>query len=325
MKKVVSKQQWGELVYTHPNGRFLLRPNPQLLDEEPASEHPLVCNLILTSLCNWACPYCYARDVNAGSTEGLLQTLGVLRASPFLEVVLSGGEPLLVPGDVVTCIGELAGKGVVIDTNGALDPPPGLLRLLVDGAASLRVSVDAPDARGEADYRRARKLRSERAEKRDFDAKIDRIRKLVDAGVCVSVQTVVHGANTSRLTDLGNLLVTLGTRHWFLQPMLVFGHAHGGRASVRARDFDRSCSALRSTFTDDLEIHEKRDVRSNSVFLCDRDGIVYTQAEHSGDKVRVGHISEPQDFFTYVSRTDHTRRYATLDEDPETGSDSDGR
>ena len=312
MNNITRQEDWGSVIYRPPESTFVLKPNPQLGHEVPASSLPLVCNLILTVDCNLVCPYCYARDITAGTKEGLIPTLSKLRETSFMEIVLSGGEPLLVQSDVMLCIKKLEGKGIVIDTNGTIDLNDKLRALIRTSNVALRVSIDAPCPEMELPYRRSKHDSDIEIERRIYEEKIERIKELVASGIRVSVQTVVHDRNIASLEGLGRLIVKLGVSHWFLQPIRTFPMPKEDRKEVDAQTFEQLGHLLHDALGKSLGIHEKRDVRSNSVFLCDRDGFLYTQAENVNIKIKLGHLSDLNDFFSYVSRTDHTLRYASL-------------
>ena len=116
--------------------------------------------LTLTEACNLNCSYCYQR-ARHGRPMGLNTLQAALRLAHDLgrgeaTIVLSGGEPLLVPELVDRVIVE-AGSGdrkrlrIRLNTNGSLLRPPRLERLVAAGV-ELQVSCDGV---AEAQDRRA--------------------------------------------------------------------------------------------------------------------------------------------------------------------------
>jgi 7-carboxy-7-deazaguanine synthase len=98
--------------------------------------------------CNLRCVWCdtaYARAADAGQTVALADLVRQVCAFPTRFVVLTGGEPMSVPG-----IQELAaalqaeGRHVTIETNGTL-PPEGVACQLASLSPKLRSSSAAPE------------------------------------------------------------------------------------------------------------------------------------------------------------------------------------
>jgi 7-carboxy-7-deazaguanine synthase len=98
--------------------------------------------------CNLRCIWCdtpYAREADAGEAVALLELVRRVCACPTRFVVLTGGEPMSVPG-----IRELAaalqdeGRHVTIETNGTL-PPEGIACQLASLSPKLRSSSAAPE------------------------------------------------------------------------------------------------------------------------------------------------------------------------------------
>ncbi len=112
-------------------------------------------DLRITTACNERCTYCYV-DENAaaaaadiGDLEGALRILEEARHSGVASVVVTGGEPTLVPwlGDVLRAASALGFRQVTLQTNATRLAEDGFARTLADiEGLSLFVSLPAHDA-----------------------------------------------------------------------------------------------------------------------------------------------------------------------------------
>jgi MoaA/NifB/PqqE/SkfB family radical SAM enzyme len=115
-----------------------------------------VANLVVSSVCNRSCAYCFTTDQPRPAGEPFLplplfeERLEFLTRSDIREARLLGGEPTLHPrfGELVD-LARAAGKAVVVFTNGLM-PDKALTRLasLAPGECTVMVNVTAPDDGG---------------------------------------------------------------------------------------------------------------------------------------------------------------------------------
>ena len=113
--------------------------------------------------CNLRCPYCYNADLVTGSPPSPFSiediVLKIEKASRFIDgVVLTGGEPLLYPGEVIRLSKAIHDLGlkVKLDTNGLTD----LNATLISGNLIEQIAPDYIAMDVKADYDGYRDLAS---------------------------------------------------------------------------------------------------------------------------------------------------------------------
>ncbi len=189
----------------------------------------------LTDRCNLRCRHCYlgepaGRDLPLPGVEQLLEEFTELQG---LVLILSGGEPLLHPffWKLNDKLGETEFR-VVLLSNGTLITPEVARRLRVD---EVQVSLDGLEGshdliRGEGSFHRA----------------VRGIACCLEAGIGVSVATMLNRANLQDLEGLGRLLEDWGIEEWNVDYPAAAGrwaqetdlHA-GHRDASRYLDFSR--------------------------------------------------------------------------------------
>ena len=186
---------------------------------------PFVIGWELTLACNLRCRHC-------GSTAGVPrprelgpeEALALCDQFPALlvqEVDFTGGEPLLRPDwpDIVARLSRL-GIASKILTNGLELDEPTVRRLAGLGVAGVGVSLD-----GLTDTHDS--LRSRAG---CFAAAGAGIRRVLRAGLPLSVITTVHAGNVAELPAMLSLLLKWGVRSWQLQPLFPLGRSRGDGA-----------------------------------------------------------------------------------------------
>src|SRR5262249_5723758 len=145
------------------------------------------------------------------------QVIRTADAVPAMVGVVTGGEPLFRPERAERIISALAlKKSVVLDTSGVGDLAP-LLAPLQQHRVHVRVSLDSVDPRVNDAHRPASRQHLPLGTSAHAHA-VGTIRRILDAGIACSVQTVV----TSQNGDLGSLLrlrdflANLGVNTWVL-------------------------------------------------------------------------------------------------------------
>ena len=208
-----------------PEGDFLsycLEEGVLELSEEPrprdirigVNEVPSLRYLMVevTDRCNLRCRHCYLGD--AGSTDldpGILEALlDGFDDMGGLRLMITGGEPLLYPG--FPALNEaLAGRSFrpVLITNGTLLRGEDIASL---NFKEIQFSVDGLEEGH--DYMRGRG---------SFSRVMESLRAALDAGIDVSVATVIHARNLGELEVLGNTLSEMGVSAWNLEYPVVSG------------------------------------------------------------------------------------------------------
>lgn len=180
-------------------------PKPVRLPPSLAAPVPSLryLELQLTSRCNLACAHCCLGPASSDDLplEQALSALRQLEAAQGLRVLLTGGEPLLHPGfwELNERLPDHALRFVLL-TNGTLLTPEAARRLRVH---EVQVSLDGLEPghdvlRGAGSYRRARQG----------------LLVARDAGLAVSVATMVHRGNTGDFAAMARDLEALGVREW---------------------------------------------------------------------------------------------------------------
>ncbi|MHB8142981.1 MAG: radical SAM protein [Thermoleophilia bacterium] len=157
----------------------------------------------ITDRCNLVCRHCFGgaagkRELSLSRFERLVDEFVGLQG---LRLMISGGEPLL--HSQFAAINEIVdGKDLrtVLMTNGML-----LTRDVVRRLRFQEVQVSLDGMRDAHDY-----LRSAGA----FDRAVAALGLLADAGVQVSVATMVHSRNLDDFDALARMLAGLGVREW---------------------------------------------------------------------------------------------------------------
>ncbi|WP_229789511.1 radical SAM protein [Pilimelia terevasa] len=201
------------------------------LGELPPLTRPLLVNCFSTAHCPLRCVYCHADDlmIPYRDTERAREVDAVDRTAtliPALVAVVTGGDPIVAPVRAAQLIDRLSRhKRVVLDTSGAGDVDP-LLPALRRAGAHVRVSVDSADRRV---HDRARPINTRYLPRGTsaFDAAHATLRRLAEADVPCSVQTVVgrHNEDGDALRRLRDDLLDRGVRYWVLHAAVPAGKA----------------------------------------------------------------------------------------------------
>ena len=315
-------ETWGTLCYdvsTHQFSAEVMRD----VQEEPYVSLPVVLNVYLTLRCNMLCEHCVAKDMERylGSADGadLRVTdnlIDDINESPFMVVVITGGEPLL-PDLEPSLIGLLEGlenKGIIVDTNGTVLPSRGLIDQLREKQAMLRVSWDSPSPNIECELRKYRSGMYS-SDESYMEHKEELIRILLGEGLTVAAQTVLHGRNS---TDrhlpkrLPRKMKELGVNSWYVQRYIPsYKKKNASRYLLGIDAYEKALARIRRAATKlGIACHTKKDRRHNSVFLLAEDGQLFTQSDtRPGEKVCLGNIAHIENYFEFVSQSEHSVRY----------------
>ncbi len=319
------KESWGSIKYDTKLHEFIIN-NKSSNKGIPYVLRPLVLNVDLTFKCNMACIHCVARDMENQLSNGedadlkiTSKLISSINKSPFMVVVITGGEALLkgYEKSLIKLIAGLKKKAIIIDTNGTITPSKELLELFIKKDIMVRVSWDSPNPREEADLRKYPKNLYVNNEEY-LNMKVKLIKHLIKSGVEVAIQSVLHGKNyrDNNFYMLPHKLKFLGINKWYIQryiPTICNKNDEKYRLSIIK--YEESISKLESIATGlGIRCYTKKDRRHNSVFLLVKAGDIYTQSdEKTGGKILLGNINDidaMDSYFNYVSASDHTDRYA---------------
>lgn len=318
-------QPWGIIRYDIRNHTFSYREKESHSTAEPYAPIPVVLNVVVTRRCNMDCEYCVARDFTGIEEEDLVLSQNLIEwinASPFMLLVLTGGEPLLPPYDRVSIrlIDSVKDRGIILDTNGTVLPNQQTLSLLKRKKIMLRVSMDSVNPSEETQMRRSQRG-SGMDSRHSYQAKIDNISQFISSGINTSIQTVVWRKSEESLYQMIDWLSENGIRRWYLQRLIPSNRLKTPppRYAVSPKDYYPLVEKVaKKAALAGIECVPKMDLRHNSVFLLIADGVLYTQGAEPGQKIRLGSIREPIDYFDYVSAADHASRYYLADAIKET-------
>lgn len=292
--------------------------------EQEKLSNPITINWLITKECTHHCSYCYATDVM--NNENLIEENNLRHVSERilsykpLNVVISGGEPLLHANleDVIEC---LSGKtGIIIDTNGiCYERLKELLPTIIKNKIVIRISID--DLRVENEYK-IRSPKSKNISKTDnLFYPIKSLTMLMDNNVKTIVQTVLTQRNANDLYCMGDKLYVLGVRAWRIFEMQITPHnkinIELNKLNVRNRVKNKKESrqktihiigqlrkAQRSRWMDLNLIVTEKTSEPNNVFLVLPDGRIYTEGKHETGKI---HLNEKNPLSDLSSGAHFTR------------------
>lgn len=267
----------------------------------PKPKWPIVINWFITGNCPLACAYCYAEDLMRGKSKEPLKSdihdiaNKILSYNPLL-VVLTGGDPLFTP-NLSETIQQLYGKvGLMVDTCGYTFNE-NHLNLFKKYNVAVRISIDSeiPKVNKKqrflhSDYRKLKKNHND-----TLSAAVDALCQCLDAGITISVQTVVTKNNANDLEALGDKLIRLGVRSWRIHKVAPSNDSMRGYLKLLGSERQQK-NLYKHTFSNLLKILEGRWQRRmavqvtyneapNAVILVAPDGIFYTESNVKPSKV----------------------------------------
>lgn len=316
---------WGAIHYDTLTHKFSYEEKKRR-SGEPYPNVPVVLNVVITRRCNMDCQYCVAKDFTGIEQPDLVlspEMVEWINRSPFMVLVLTGGEPLMPPYDAVSIrlIESVRDRAVILDTNGTFMPDARVLSYLREHRVMVRVSMDSTSPKEEFDVR-CMATGNERDARAAYYAKQTNIKRFHSAGVYTAVQTVVWRTNLRPVKAMVDWLSDRGIKRWYLQRLIPSYRFKGTspRKTLKPEDYYPKVAAIAAKArAAGIECIPKMDLRHNSVFLLTANGVLYTQGAEPGQKVRLGTIKEKIDYFDYVSAADHAHRYylaETLDAKP---------
>lgn len=168
-----------------------------------------------TAACNLRCAHCRVEEDEGAPGDQLTfdQACGLLSDIASFSapvVVLSGGEPLVRPDIVeIARFGCELGLRIALATNGTLVTAEIAGELAAAGVAQSSISIDGADAAVHDAFRRIPGA---------FDAALEGMRTLQEAGIAVQINTTVARHNIDQIRDILGLAVSKGAcaLHLFL-------------------------------------------------------------------------------------------------------------
>lgn len=312
---VEREEAWGTLRYDTRRHVFTYSETAPR-GGEPYATQPVLLNVVVTRRCNMDCTYCVAKDFTGIEEEDLVLSADMIRwinRSPFMVLVLTGGEPLMPPYDEVSLrlINGVRDRGLILDTNGTILPDRRVLSILKKKRVMVRVSIDSSNPEEEIEHRRL-PGGHQAAALHTYYTKLANIERFVSAGICTAVQTVVWRKEQALGQKMVSWLRDRGVHRWYLQRLIPSYRvkAPQPRFYLTPAQYCSDAAKVASVaHSMGLECVAKMDLRHNSVFLLTANGALYTQGSAPGQKLPLGTIKDRIEYFNYVSQADHAWRY----------------
>lgn len=318
------KESWGSILYDTSCHEFRYQLGAEIdLSQPPYVSAPLVLNCYLTHKCNLLCRHCVARDMATYNQENLVVTpelITQINQNPAMVIVITGGEPLLPVNEVPlrSLISGLKDKGIVVDTNGTIRPSSSVLHLLKRKNVLVRISLDSMRPQDEICLR----CRGNEKESKDYYLqKLDNISYLAKSGVKLALQSVLHKKNYNDIKAIAEKMRSWNIRLWYIQRLIPTRTIHPSREKRKEKYF-LDTQVYEKTIDDIEKVSlaygirciTKKDRRHNCVFLVVGNGDVYTSSDNTHNRVYLGKIGYIEDFFAFVSSSEHSARYYSLHE-----------
>lgn len=182
--------------------------------------HPRYVVWELTLACDQFCTHCGSRAGGARetelSTQEALNVVAQLAAMGTRDLVLIGGEAYLHPG-FMTILKALKEAGIrPIMTSGGMGITAALAQeMAAAGMAQVSISVDGLDIAHDLI----------RGKKGSFEAALQSLRVLRDAGIPIAANTNINRVNRGDLEALFALLAEMGIQSWQVQITIPLGRA----------------------------------------------------------------------------------------------------
>jgi len=309
------KEAWGKLRYDTSQHRFSrIQTNGKAAT--PYVKEPVVLNVYLTMKCNMNCMHCVSKDFDQKddlvvSTE----LIDWINKSPFMVMVITGGEPLLpeYENQLIRLLTEIHGKGLVIDTNGTIFPSHSVIKAILNTGALVRISWDTPHPKGEMYFRHVKQPLTKLNYQENYEwykKKEDMIQRFRSAGVNLAVQSVVTKHNRESIFDMPEAMNKFSINQWYVQRFIPSHKATRKSLEVSSDEYGQITEKLITISHEmDIDCITKKDRRHNCVIMLVGDGSIYTQGENPGQKLPLGKINSDIRYFEYISSADHAERY----------------
>jgi len=213
-----------------------------------------------TNACNLECIHCYAdaeggleKEMSTGELLGLIDTLADLGV---LNVVLTGGEPMLRP-DIFGLMEHIVKREMSFNlfTNAVLLDEKKVARLKELGPEMVAVSLDGGSAET---YRKIRGSDT-------FDKVVESIRMLADAGLVVRINSTVYTDNIHEAEELLELSTGIGAHQITFDRFMDFGRGAAHTELMPPIDASRDIAFRLSKRTEQMMRGKRMELPSVSV------------------------------------------------------------
>lgn len=306
-KKLLRKSEKGKIIENIINeidfskGRLL--PTKDYWPGAPQEKlrNPITVNWLITKSCTHNCGYCYASDVIDNpeilETEDIEEVANNILDLKPLNVVISGGEPLL-HKKIIEIVNYLSGKtGIIIDTNGfCFERLEELLPIILKNKIVVRVSLDSLRVSKEFKIRKPKNSRITRLE--NLENSFKSLTLLLSNNVSVTIQTVLTKMNANELESMGDKLSKMGINVWRIFEMQTSSKKKEKYKPYILNDIDDKVNRKTNYFINKVENKSKNywefefcftkaNGDKNNVILVLPDGKFYTQAKHDIGKILI--------------------------------------
>ncbi|MDH6348907.1 MULTISPECIES: radical SAM/CxCxxxxC motif protein YfkAB [unclassified Brevibacillus] len=217
----------------------------------------------VTNLCNLRCEHCAVGDTLRYKDDPALPVDLILRrldeAKDLLTLSITGGEPMYSERTVKEVIQPIlryaADRGLRTQINSNMSMPFSRYELVLPYIDVMHISWNwsTPEEFHDIVYAKARQPVSGKQAEVQFERMMDNARKLAEAGVFVSAETMLNHRTWPKLETLHRQIQEMGSRRHEVHPMY---------ASDFARDLDvLSLDELRQA------IHRMLDVRNEDLWM----------------------------------------------------------
>lgn len=279
-------ENWGQISYDKEKDEFSAVVRAGV---KPVPSAPIGVGWVIIGSCNQECIICYgnaeALPRNTLSLSECLRVVDAIKDAGIMRVVISGGEPLLLP-HLPHVVQALAVKdiSVVVGTNGTLLSDENIEALR--GCTRIEISLDAPTAALN------NRLRPSRSVKGNAWAEAIRaIRLCLRLGIKVRVLTTLNNMNQELLVGMAALLQEIGVSDWAISWTIPAGRAAPIFKNItpEAQIVDRQLLQIRVYFPSLKVRYSHRGQESNRFYyLILPDGQIATQDVQTGNKVIYG-------------------------------------
>ncbi len=228
------------------NGMLQLLPSPlQIPRPEPGEVHLYSrienVSLEVTRSCNLRCKHCYndsgVQKRNELSFEEIKQLIDELENTGVLNVMLTGGEPLLHPRlfDIIELI-RLHSMSCMLFTNGTLLTKE-VVTALKGRVLSVTVSIDGAVPETHDSFRGV---------PNSFEKTVKAVKMLKEAGIPVRCSVCIHKGNLREVTDIVRLLEELKVNPDRMRPVSYTGRSEESAVCVSPEEYGNVLEGLRN-------------------------------------------------------------------------------
>lgn len=262
---------------------------------------PSVIHWMITSQCNLNCPHCFSfkrKDLNLAKNLIIADKIIDLRVK---KVVISGGEPLVMPG-ILEIIGYLKKNNLVVrlDTNGLLLPKfiNQLVKLQLD---TIGISLDGSTPQIDQKMR---------LHKNHFQSVIKSLEKLKKTKTKVIIHTLATKINYNDIPEIANLLQKYPIESWVIFEYCPYGLAYINRRKFQLKkgEFEKLKKSI--SYKGKVNFCQIKD-RVKAYYFINSDGSIYTQPLKFGFNYPVyGNIlkDDPAKFFNIINNKNNLKR-----------------